>query len=131
MGALIGAIGATISSMIGLSTANNNFKYNTSELRKEIDSLSSSYANSKKSIEDSAESKKTELTYAENLKNILSEMIDVNGRVKDGYQERAKIILGQLSDALGQEYKLTEKEVFEKIEKIEENFEKSIDKSGK
>ena len=87
--------------MIGLSTANNNFKYNTSELRKEIDNLSNSYTDSKKSIEDSAESKKAELTYAEQLKNSLSEMIDVNGKVKDGYQERAKIILGQLSDALG------------------------------
>ncbi len=115
--------------MIGLSTANNNFKYNTSELRKEIDSLSSSYANSKKSIEDSAESKKTELTYAENLKNILSEMIDVNGRVKDGYQERAKIILGQLSDALGQEYKLTENgiSINGKLVGSYEEIEKAID----
>ena len=112
LGALIGAIGGTISSMIGLSNATDNYTYDTSELKKEIDSLSESYKNNKKSIEDNETANLAELDYVKQLKNSLSEMIDVNGKIKQGYEERTKVILGELSEALGEEYSMTDNNVY-------------------
>ena len=111
LGALIGTIGGTISSIIGLSNATNNYTYDTSELKEEINSLSESYKNNKKSIEDNVTANLAELDYVEQLKNSLSEMIDTNGKVKQGYEERAKVILGELSEALGEEYTMTDNNI--------------------
>ena len=112
LGALIGAIGATITSLIGLSGATSDYTYDTSELKKEIESLSTSYKNTKKSIEDNVTANLAELKYAEQLKNKLSEMVDVNGKVKQGYEERAKVILEELSNALGEEYTMTDNSIY-------------------
>lgn len=133
LGALIGAIGATITSLIGLSGATDDYTYDTEELRKEVDSLSESYKNTKKSIEDNATANEAELTYAENLKTKLGEMIDANGKVKDGYQERAKIVLGELSNALGKEYTMTDNNIYINGELVKSysDIEKSIDETIK
>lgn len=115
--------------MIGLANSTNNYKYNTSELKKEIESLSESYKNAKKSIEDNVVTQEAELTYTEQLKTSLSEMIDTNGKVKDGYQERAKIVLGELSEALGKEYKMTDNNIYINGELVKSysDLEKSVD----
>ena len=137
LGALIGAIGATISSLIGLSGATDDYTYDTSELKEEINSLSESYKNSKKSIEDSTTASIAELNYVERLKNSLSEMVDTNGKVKQGYEERAKIILEELSKALGEEYTMTDNNIYingelvESYEKVEDAIDKTINKKKK
>ena len=137
LGALIGAIGGTISSLIGLSSATDEYTYDTSELKKEIDSLTESYKNNKKSIEDNAIANEAELTYAENLKVKLGEMIETNGKVKEGYQERAKIVLGELSSALGQEYTMTDDNIYingklvKSYNEIEESINKTIEAKRK
>ena len=46
----------------------------------------------------------SEIEYAERLNKELSELVDANGRVKEGYEGRAEFILGRLNDALGTEY---------------------------
>lgn len=52
---------------------------------------------------DSAES---ELGVTQNLANELRRIVDENGKVKEGYEERAKFIVGALNDALGTEIRL-------------------------
>lgn len=49
----------------------------------------------------------TELSHYENLTSELGRIVDKNGKVKKGYEERAKFITSQLSDALGVEIKMT------------------------
>lgn len=50
----------------------------------------------------------------------LESITDANGKVKDGYQERAKVITGELSSALGTEIELTDG--------IIQNYQETIDK---
>lgn len=78
------------------------------ELADEIDKMSESYStmmdnrnNSLKSIEE--ESGKTQA-----LANELRGLVDENGRVTEGNEERANIITGLLSDALGQEISIVD-----------------------
>ena len=44
----------------------------------------------------------------EKLKNELETLVDANGKVKKGYEDRASFILGELNDALGTEYSMTD-----------------------
>lgn len=49
----------------------------------------------------------TELNHYQNLYKELTRIVDKNGKVKKGYEERAKFITSQLSDALGIEIKMS------------------------
>ena len=52
------------------------------------------------------ESSLTEIDNIELLSNELRTLVDENGKVKDGYEERVNFILNELNSALGTEYKL-------------------------
>ena len=49
----------------------------------------------------------TEISHYEALYDELMGLTDANGKVKDGYEERAKFILDTLNNALGTEYQMT------------------------
>ncbi len=49
-----------------------------------------------------------EIDQAEVLWNELQKCVDANGKVKEGYESRARFITNELSDALGQEIQLTD-----------------------
>lgn len=81
-------------------------KKEVEDLGKDIDNTISSYENSVKSIQNNATTQQAELEYTENLRDKLSALVDENGKVKEGYENRAKYILGELNNALGTEYSL-------------------------
>jgi hypothetical protein len=58
-----------------------------------------------------------EFAPTEALVNELREMVDENGKVKEGYEERAAVITGQLSEAIGEEIKLQDG-VIEKYDEV-------------
>lgn len=58
-------------------------------------------------IEEQRNASLGEINYVENLRKELSLLVDENGKVNDGYELRAKFILGELNNALGTEYSMT------------------------
>ncbi|OUP00276.1 hypothetical protein B5F37_11570 [Drancourtella sp. An210] len=74
----------------------------------EIDETTESYKNMKKSMDDSVESVTSQYAHLEQLKEELAGIVDENGKVKSGYEERASFIVGQLSESLGMEISLTD-----------------------
>ena len=60
----------------------------------------------KEARQQALEGYSTEIKTIETLKNSLALIVDENGKVKEGYEERAKYILGELNKALGTEYEL-------------------------
>lgn len=75
-------------------------------LTQEVDSNRQAHENAVKSIKDTYESQIVEAQYAENLSKQLMGLVDSNGKVKEGNEERVKFILGEMNNALGTEYKL-------------------------
>lgn len=53
----------------------------------------------------------TELDHYQNLYKELDNIVDANGRVKEGYEQRASFIVTTLSDALGVELEMNDKQV--------------------
>ena len=98
------------------ATSNNNVKLtaDTKALIAETDKLTAEISDNAKAFKTLEDSKKksisnaqSEYAYYEQLAKELSTIVDGNGKVKKGYEDRAKVITGTLSSALGIELGMT------------------------
>lgn len=104
MGLLIAGITA-LTVAVGLSaSAISNEKRSLGGLREEAEAQQTTWANLKKAREDSLSNSLAEITTTQKLADELRKITDENGKVKEGYENRAKYILGELNKALGTEY---------------------------
>ena len=117
LGTIIGGVAGFTTSAItafigwrdGIETSGISATTLTDEIKsltEELDQNRQAHENTMKSIQDTYESQLVEAEYAEKLSQQLLGLVDSNGKVKDGNEERVKFILGELSSALGEEYKL-------------------------
>lgn len=75
--------------------------------KEKIEALSESYDQMVERRDEVVKGIEVEAAKEQALVEELQSITDENGNVKEGYEERAKYILGELSEALGQEYTLT------------------------
>ena len=111
-GAVIGAVAGAVGSLIEII-----FSYES-----ELDKLVKKSEDSLEEVKDKAveiqrdiaetemelASDMSETNYHEKLLDELNGIIDANGNIKSGYEDRANYILGELSKAYGVEYKLVD-----------------------
>lgn len=104
------AITVALSGLIAASTA---YTLKVQEETKEFRKLRDEVTNQKKSWEELSNSRKdalsnsmSEIENSERLIEELKKITDENGKVKEGYETRAQIILTTLNKALGTEYKM-------------------------
>lgn len=105
IGLLIGGLASAVAAYAGFQDETDKSIAKSKELIKEIEKLNDEYSNSKDAIASSANAKLLDLQYAEEMRNKLSALVDENGKIKKGYEDRADFILGELNEALGTEYK--------------------------
>lgn len=77
------------------------------ELADAIDAQYESYTTMAENRKSSLADINAEAAQTQNLANELMEIVDSNGRIKSGYEDRAAVIAGELSSALGQEISIT------------------------
>lgn len=93
------------------------------KMREELDS----YHDLKQSVEDKTTADLAELQTSKNLYSQLEDLVDANGRVKDGQQERVDFILGELNAALDTEYKRTG-DIIENYDEMKNSIDEVIQK---
>lgn len=93
------------------------------KIKEELDS----YHDLKQSVEDKTTADLSELQTSKNLYRQLEDLVDANGRVKDGQQERVDFILGELNTALGTEYKRTG-DIIENYDEMKNSIDEVIQK---
>lgn len=81
------------------------------EQREEIDEMVASYDNLCEKIKTSGEEIGAEAVLAKNYWSELQKITDENGKIKKGYEDRAKAITGELSEALGVEIKIVDGQI--------------------
>lgn len=89
--------------------------------------LKSSAEEYNKNIDDGTSSELAHITRVKALKDELSKIVDENGKVKKGYEERVSYILNELNGALGTEYNLNGN-VISSYKELQENIDKTISK---
>ena len=75
-------------------------------LRKEVENQKEVWEQLKNTRENMLSSNLVEIEITQKLADELRKITDENGKVKQGYEDRAQIIINQLNSALGTEYKL-------------------------
>lgn len=76
--------------------------------KESVDEFVNSYKEAQKARNDSVNQSLSELDYYQNLWNELKNITDENGKVNEGYKERAQFIATTLNEALGTEIKITD-----------------------
>ena len=75
--------------------------------KEKIEALADAYDQMVERRDEAVKGIEAEAAKEQELAKELQSITDENGNVKDGYEDRAKYILGELSEALGQEYTMT------------------------
>lgn len=81
----------------------------------------------KNTSNERAEAAEAEYGYYQQLSDELKTIVDENGKIKEGYEERAKVITTQLSDALGIEIDIVDGQI-EGYQVLQEEIDKTIEK---
>lgn len=104
VGALAAGIGALI---VCMGDEENAHKEKMESIQNEIDS----YAELKTQQQEQLSANLGEIENTQRLSNELGNLVDANGKVKDGYEARANFIVGELNSALGLNMQLVDDEI--------------------
>ena len=106
---------ALATALVGVVTAITSATNRETELQKAIKNTSEAYKSARENLDNLHNARQealnqgmSELDYYDTLAKELDNIVDENGKVKDGYQDRANFITEQLSKALGTEISLND-----------------------
>lgn len=122
----ITAVGLLTTATMAYCIAVEKEKVSLDGLRDEVDTQRESWEELGKTRNESLSTSMTEIDYCNTLVDELSKITDENGKVKDGYKERAQVILNELNRALGTEYKLNEN-IIDNYQNLKENINQVIE----
>ena len=107
-------VGGTAAIIGGLMALDDQINKSTQTSLKNTDEYIQSITNEVNARQNAIDARKqqldanvAEIDNISKLKGELTTLVDANGKVKDGYEIRAKFILGELNNALGTEYNMT------------------------
>jgi len=108
MGWLTIGVGALTAGLAALCLMTNDVVDENEELRESLEKSNDEWKELKNTQEEKLATDLGMIQNTEKLKNELETLVDANGKVKKGYEDRASFILGELNDALGTEYSMTD-----------------------
>lgn len=130
VGALSLALGALVGVIVLVATKSKETSKATKELQDRVDKTSEKIDENVQAWEDVARAQQqyvdeqlTEMSHYQDLWKELQNITDENGKIKQGYEERAKFITTTLSEALGIEITITDGVVqgYQKLQKEIDN----------
>lgn len=104
--ALIKVIAGAITTIYMLEDSLKSQKASMNGLREEIQEQKRAWEELKKTREGNLSTNLREIQNTQDLANELKTLVDENGNVKEGYEDRVSFILNELNQALGTEYTL-------------------------
>ena len=127
LGLLVGGVIAATSAFGDNSKATDEASRKLKEQREALDENAQSWEELTKTQQENLNKGLSEMSYYQDLANELKNITDANGRVKDGYQQRANFIVNELANALGIEIKLQDG-VVQGYDKIQSSIDQTIEK---
>lgn len=97
------------------------------ELKEKVDAQYESYQKLREEREQQFSKIQTEYANTQALADELQTIVDKNGKIKSGYEDRAAVITGLLSEALGIEIEVTNG-VIQKYDELQESIDEVIQK---
>lgn len=126
--------GLLITTITALATAFTFMIGNISDEQRELNELGDSISKSNKelhefnaNVDENTRKSVAQIDHVKVLNDELKTLVDENGKVKEGYEDRVKFILNQLNEALGTEYKLNGN-IIKSYQDIRNEIDKTIEK---
>lgn len=119
------AVGLLTTATMAYCIAVEKEKVSLDGLREKVDTQRESWEELGKTRNESLTNSMEEIKSCENLASELRRITDENGKVKDGYKERAQAILNELNPVLGTEYKLNG-DIIDSYQNLKENINQVI-----
>ncbi|GEM_PF-1008842 len=126
-GALAVGVGTLITGLVVLAA---NMETESSLLRKQREEAEANIKARQELIDKQNEQIATglgEIEQTQQLAGELEMLVDANGRVKEGYENRAQFILGELNEALGTEYEMIDGQIT-KYDELKNQIDSLIEK---
>ena len=127
----VNPIGLIVAGITALTAAfvlfENESQKATREFAKEMENARQEYEEYNKSIDEATNKDLAQINAVSSLKDELKTLVDENGNVKKGYENRVDFILHELNEALGTEYKRNG-EVIEKYKELQGEIDKLVEK---
>lgn len=134
IGIIIGAVGTLINIYQYLFDTQDEAKTITDELNEKyiehkayLDEISEGYNNWKSAKEETVTETNNEFKYYSDLWIELQKIVDENGKIKEGYQDRANFIAQELGRITGQEIEIVDGSV-QKYSELRDTLQEVIDK---
>ena len=106
IGGAVGAVGSLITAIMSYGKAHSEATKEMEKSTESLDEYVKSMQESRDAINEEVNGELAHITYSQQLVQELDSIVDANGKVKEGYEDRAQFILGSLKDAYGIEYQL-------------------------
>ena len=120
------AVGGMISAINEGADELSEYGKRMEELTESVNENKDSWNELKQTQQESLNADMSQLANIATLKDELLELVDANGKVKEGYEGRASFILGQLNSALGTEYQMTDG-IIQKYGELKNNIDQIIE----
>lgn len=127
LGLLVGGINAMTNAFGNGSEATDEASRKLKEQREVLDANKQSWKDLTAAQQESLNKGLSEMGYYQDLADELKNITDANGKVKDGYEQRASFITTTLAEALGIEINLQDG-VVQGYDKIQSSIDKTIEK---
>ena len=124
--AIASAFGALITAVINFTSREYDFINAIRATREESEKAVSSYNELAEARQQNLQQQMNEIDYYNDLHAELLDIVDENGKVKEGYESRAKYITNELSKALGIEISLND-DIIDSWEDINGQISKNIE----
>ena len=111
IGLVVGALGGYIASLDEVNEAEQVQNELLEQTRAKNDEVRESYLRVTEAAGEKATKDLAEIQNVQNLYGELGNLVDANGKVKDANKARVDFILGELNEALGTEYQLTDNQI--------------------
>lgn len=127
IGACAGVVTALVTTLLSLEDAEVKVDKQTQNLYDSIDKMSNEYKEMADARQKTIEQGVSEIQHYQDLWTELKNITDENGKIKQGYEDRAKIITGLLSDALGVEITIIDGQI-QKYDALKDSIQQVIEK---
>lgn len=127
IGGVVSGIGGIISAADGVDKALNTNLESIKKLGKHTETMYSDWKRSQEDIDLTLTSSEAAANYHKSLFDELESIVDENGKIKKGYEDRAETITTILSDALGIEIDIVDGQI-QKYDELKRTIDSVIEK---
>ena len=116
-----------VAAVAALSLVHGEEKTAVQELNEELTEEAESFKEIKKATEENAKASIIEIDNLSSMKHELDNLVDANGKVKEGFENRASYLVNELAEATGTDIKLVDGQI-QNYSKLSGEIQKTIDK---